>query len=66
MDLLQHGVDRTVIALWLGHQSIDTTQAYLHADLMQKERVLSKMDPLAAGRGRYHPSDKLLEFLQSL
>lgn len=66
MDLLQHGVDRTVIALWLGHQSIDTTQAYLHADLMQKERVLSKMDPLAARRGRYRPSDKLLEFLQSL
>lgn len=66
MDLLQHGVDRTVIALWLGHQSIDTTQAYLHADLIQKERVLSKMDPLAVRRGRYLPSDKLLEFLQSL
>lgn len=66
MDLLQHGVDRSVIALWLGHQSIDTTQAYLHADLMQKERALSKMDPLAGSSGRYHPSDKLLEFLQSL
>ena len=66
MDLLQHGVDRTVIARWLGHQSIDTTQAYLHADLKQKERVLAKMDPLAGRRSRYHSSDKLLEFLQSL
>ncbi len=66
MDLLQHGVDRSVIALWLGHESMDTTQVYLHANLMLKERALSKTDPLTGRPGRYHPTDKLLTFLQSL
>lgn len=66
MNLLLHGVDRSVIALWLGHQSIDTTQAYLNANLVLKERALSKTDPLAGSSRHYHPPDKLLEFLQSL
>ena len=66
MDLLQHGVDRSVIALWLGHESIETTQAYIHANLMLKESALSKTDPLSGRPGRYRPTDKLLEFLQSL
>lgn len=66
MDLLQHGVDRSVIALWLGHESIETTQVYLHANLALKEQALSKTQPLRGQRGRYQPSDKLLAFLQGL
>lgn len=66
MDLLQHGVDRSVIALWLGHESMDTTQVYLHASLALKEQALAKTDPLQGRLGRYRPSDKLLAFLQAL
>jgi len=66
MDLLQHGVDRSVIALWLGHESMDTTQVYLHASLALKEQALAKTDPLKGQLGRYRPSDKLLAFLQAL
>jgi site-specific recombinase XerD len=66
MDLLQHGVDRSVIALWLGHESIETTQVYLHANLALKEQALSKTQPLRGQRGRYRPSDRLLTFLHSL
>jgi len=66
MDLLQHGVDRFVIALWLGHESIDTTQVYVHADLKLKEQVLAKTVPLNVSPGRYRPSDQLLAFLKSL
>jgi integrase/recombinase XerD len=66
MDLLQHGVDRTVIALWLGHESVETTQMYLHADMRLKEKALSRTTPLGVKLGRYRPDDKLLAFLESL
>jgi site-specific recombinase XerD len=66
MDLLQHGVDRSVIALWLGHESMETTQVYLHANLALKEQALAKTDPLKGQLGRYRPGDKLLAFLQGL
>ena len=46
MQLLQHGIDRSVIALWLGHESVETTQMYLHADLRLKEEALSKVTPI--------------------
>ena len=66
MDLLQHGVDRSVIALWLGHESVETTQMYLHADLRLKEKALSRTTPLGVESARYHPDDQLLAFLESL
>ena len=66
MDLLQHGVDRTVIALWLGHESIDTTQVYFHADLKLKEKALAKTNPLKGRFSRYRPDDQLLDFLKNL
>ena len=66
MDLLQHGVDRSVIALWLGHESMDTTQAYLHANLALKEQALAKTEPFKGRISRYRPADPLLAFLQSL
>ncbi len=66
MDLLHHGVDRTVIALWLGHESVETTQIYLHADLALKEKALAKTAPLGVSPGRYRPDDALLAFLESL
>lgn len=68
MELLQAGVDRSVIALWLGHESIETTQIYLDADLALKEKALAKASPLAEGKtaGRYRPDDKLLAFLKNL
>ena len=67
MELLQAGVDRSVIALWLGHESMDTTQIYLEATLAMKERALAKMKPLNGGRfSRYRPGDALLGFLNRL
>lgn len=66
MDLLQHGVDRSVIALWLGHESAETTQIYLAADLEMKERALAKAAPLRARTGRFRPGDRLLAFLNGL
>ena len=66
MDLLQNGVDRSVIALWLGHESVETTQMYLHADMRLKEQALSRTKPLKVRPGRYRPKDKLLAFLESL
>ena len=66
MDLLQHGVDRSVIALWLGHESMDTTQAYLHANLALKEQALAKTEPFKGQIRRYRPADPLLAFLQNL
>lgn len=66
MSLLQHGVDRSVIALWLGHESLDSTQAYLHADLELKERALAKTEPFEGEARRYRPPDQLMAFLQSL
>ncbi len=66
MDLLHHGVDRSVIALWLGHESVETTQMYLHADMRLKEKALSRTAPLGVKPTRYRPDDKLLAFLESL
>jgi site-specific recombinase XerD len=66
MDLLHHGVDRSVIALWLGHESAETTQMYLHADMGLKEKALSRTAPLGVKPARYQPGDKLLAFLESL
>lgn len=66
MDLLQRGVDLTVIALWLGHESIETTQIYLHADMRLKERALGHADPSGATPARFRPSDSLLAFLEGL
>jgi integrase/recombinase XerD len=66
MELLQAGVDRTVIALWLGHESVETTQIYLDADLAVKEQALAKVPSLKAKAGRYRPDDELLAFLNSL
>ena len=66
MELLQHGVDRSVIALWLGHESMETTQMYLHADMRMKEQALSHTVPLGVKPGRYRPPDELLAFLESL
>ncbi|MFQ5382681.1 MAG: tyrosine-type recombinase/integrase [Dehalococcoidia bacterium] len=66
MELLQHGVDRSVIALWLGHESVETTQMYLHADLRVKEQALSRTTPVGVKPGRYRPDDGLLAFLEAL
>jgi site-specific recombinase XerD len=66
MELLQNGVDRSVIALWLGHESMETTQVYLHADLELKEKALAKAAPFGIKIRRYRPDDKLLAFLKSL
>jgi integrase/recombinase XerD len=66
MDLLQHGVDRSVIALWLGHESVETTQMYLHADLRLKEQALSRTTAHGLKPTRYRPDDQLLAFLESL
>jgi site-specific recombinase XerD len=66
MELLQAGVDRAVIALWLGHESVETTQIYLEANLAMKEEILAKTT-LAEGKpGRYRPDDQLLAFLRGL
>lgn len=66
MRLLHAGVDLAVIALWLGHEQLDTTLIYLHADLAIKERALERTRPPDATPGRYRPSDPLLAFLQAL
>jgi integrase len=66
MRLLQRGVDRSVIALWLGHESIETTQIYLHADLRLKEQALARSDKLGRVPGRFRAEDALLTFLESL
>jgi len=66
MNLLQRGVDITVIALWLGHESLETTQIYLHADMTMKEKALARMTDGNTVPKRYRPNDKLLAFLESL
>jgi site-specific recombinase XerD len=66
MDLLQSGVDRSVTALWLGHESVETTQIYLDATLAIKEQALAKATPRTGKHGRFHPGDQLLTFLNSL
>jgi integrase/recombinase XerD len=66
MQLLHAGVDSTVIALWLGHERVETTQIYLHADLKLKEKALARTKPPDAKPGRYRPPDTLLAFLEAL
>jgi site-specific recombinase XerD len=57
MELLQAGVDRSIIALWLGHESVETTQIYLNANLAMKQEILAKIDPINGKPGRYRPTD---------
>ena len=66
MTLLHAGVDLATIALWLGHESIESTNIYLHADMALKERALARTTPLSVRAGRYHASDELLAFLERL
>ena len=67
MALLQAGVDCSVIALWLGHESVETTQTYLHAHLPLKEAALAKLEPYKhSKRLRFRPSDHVLAFLEAL
>jgi integrase/recombinase XerD len=66
MELLHHGVDQSVIALWLGHESVETTQVYMHADLRLKEKALARITAPASLPGRYRPDDALLAFLEAL
>jgi len=66
MRLLHAEVDTTVIALWLGHEQVETTHMYLHADLAIKERALARTKPLDSKPGRYRPPDALLGFLDGL
>lgn len=66
MELLHHGVDQSVIALWLGHESVETTQIYIHADLRLKEKALARMQATTNIPGRYRPDDTLLAFLESI
>ncbi len=66
MDLLHHGVDQAVIALWLGHESVETTQIYIHADMRMKEQALARVAAPAAPTGRFQPDDQLLAFLEGL
>jgi integrase len=66
MDLLQSGVNRSVIALWLGHESVETTRIYLDASLAIEEQALAKTTPLLSRPGRYKPGDRLMDFLNGL
>jgi integrase/recombinase XerD len=66
MQLLQAGVDTTLIALWLGHEDVRSTQAYVHADMTIKERTLARTSQPSTTPGRYRPADQLLAFLESL
>ncbi|MDQ6641137.1 MAG: tyrosine-type recombinase/integrase, partial [Actinomycetota bacterium] len=66
MTLLQAGVDTSVIALWLGHAGVRSTDAYVHADISIKEKALALTTPASARPGRYRPPDKVLAFLESL
>jgi integrase/recombinase XerD len=66
MELLQAGVDRSMIALWLGHESVETTQIYLNANLALKQEILAKTNPVNGKPGRYRPIDRVLSFLSSI
>jgi site-specific recombinase XerD len=66
MDLLHAGVEQPVIALWLGHESIETTQIYLHADLALKEKLLAKTTPIDSKPGKFRPDTQLMTFLNQL
>jgi integrase/recombinase XerD len=66
MRLLHAGIDTSVIALWLGHAHVETTQIYLHADLELKEKAIARTRPPNIRSGRYQPPDKLLAWLETL
>jgi len=66
MEMLEHGVDRSVIALWLGHEKVETTQMYLHANMKLKEKALSKTVAPNGRLKRFRPDDELLAFLKNL
>lgn len=66
MDLLHHGVDPAVIALWLGHENVETTQIYIHADMRMKEKALARVAAPPTPSGRFRPDDQLLAFLEGL
>ena len=66
MQLLQAGVATTLIALWLGHEDVRSTQAYVHADMTIKERTLARTSQPSTTPRRYRPADRLLAFLESL
>jgi integrase/recombinase XerD len=66
MRLLHASIDTSVIALWLGHEKVETTQIYLHAHLALKERALARTTPRDAKPGRYRPPDTILAFLEAL
>jgi len=66
MRLLLAGNDITLIALWLGHEQISTTNVYLHADMTHKQQAIDRTKPLDAKPGRYRPPDTLLKFLEDL
>lgn len=66
MSLLRHGVGTSVIALWLGHERVETTSVYLQADMQMKEKALAKTSATAARTPRYHPRDRVLAFLKAL
>ena len=66
MDMLQAGIDRSIIALWLGHESFESTRVYVEATLAMKEQALAKTTPNEGKPGRYKAEDRLLAFLDSL
>jgi hypothetical protein len=66
MQLLHAGVDTSVIALWLGHESVQSTQVYLHADATIKQPALDRATPANTVSGHYHAPDSLLAFLNAL
>jgi integrase len=66
MDLLHRGVDPAVIALWLGHENVETTQIYIHADMRMKEKALARVAAPPTPPGRFRPDDQLLAFLEGL
>ena len=66
MQLLQAGVDTSVIALWRGRAGVRSTDAYVHADISGKKEALALTTPAAAWPGRYRPTDEVLAFLQGL
>jgi integrase/recombinase XerD len=66
MELLQAGIDRSLIALWLGHESVETTQVYLDANLVLKEQIVERTRPAKGAPRRFRPGDRLLNFLRTL